>query len=36
MKAPDYYQPIMPYLIVKNAENFIEFLKAVSMLKLSW
>ena len=29
MKAPDYYQPIMPYLVVKDAERFIDFLKDV-------
>jgi len=29
MKAPDYYQPIMPYLSVKDAPKFIEFIKEV-------
>ncbi|RZK18578.1 MAG: VOC family protein [Pedobacter sp.] len=29
MKAPDYYQQIMPYLVVKDAEKFIDFLKEV-------
>ncbi|RDC56716.1 VOC family protein [Pedobacter chinensis] len=29
MKAPAYYQPIMPYLIVKDAAKFIDFLKEV-------
>jgi PhnB protein len=26
---PDYYLPIMPYLIVKDADGFIKFIKAV-------
>ena len=29
MSIPDYYHPIMPYLVVKDAEGFIEFIKAV-------
>ncbi|TCD12909.1 VOC family protein [Pedobacter frigidisoli] len=29
MKAPEYYQPIMPYLVVKDAAKFIEFIKEV-------
>ena len=29
MKAPDYYKPIMPYLVVKDADKFIDFLKEV-------
>ena len=29
MSVPGYYQPIMPYLVVKDADGFIEFIKAV-------
>ena len=29
MGVPDYYQPIMSYLVVKDADAFIVFLKAV-------
>ncbi|QIL39296.1 hypothetical protein G7074_08410 [Pedobacter sp. HDW13] len=29
MKAPDYYQPIMPYLCIKDASQFIDFIKTV-------
>lgn len=29
MKAPAYYQPIMPYLIVENATSFMAFVKEV-------
>jgi PhnB protein len=29
MSVPDYYQPIMPYLVVKEADEFIAFIKAV-------
>lgn len=29
MSVPDYYQPIMPYLVVENSNEFIEFIKAV-------
>jgi len=29
MKAPEYYQPIMPYLCVKDASQFIDFIKTV-------
>lgn len=29
MNVPDYYQPIMPYLVVKEADGFIEFIKSV-------
>jgi uncharacterized glyoxalase superfamily protein PhnB len=29
MKAPDYYQPIMPYLCIKDATKFIDFIKEV-------
>ena len=29
MSTPDYYQPIMPYLVLKDAEGFISFVKAV-------
>ncbi|HQZ96706.1 MAG TPA: hypothetical protein PLP21_10325 [Pyrinomonadaceae bacterium] len=29
MSVPDYYQPIMPYLVVEKADEFIEFIKAV-------
>ena len=29
MAVPDYYQPIMPYLVVKDADEFIAFIKAV-------
>jgi PhnB protein len=29
MTIPDYYQPIMPYLVLKDADGFIEFVKAV-------
>ena len=29
MAVPDYYQPIMPYLVVKDADGFIAFIKTV-------
>ncbi|MFL9484400.1 VOC family protein [Chitinophagaceae bacterium LWZ2-11] len=29
MQTPDYYLPIMPYLVIKNAKEFIVFLKKV-------
>lgn len=29
MKTPDYYLPIMPYLIIDKVADFIEFTKAV-------
>jgi PhnB protein len=29
MKIPDYYLPIMPYLIISKAADFIEFVKEV-------
>jgi len=29
MKTPDYYLPIMPYLIIDGANDFLDFLKAV-------
>ena len=29
MPVPNYYQPIMPYLVVKDADGFIAFIKAV-------
>lgn len=29
MSMPDYYQPIMPYLVLKDADGFVEFVKAV-------
>ena len=29
MKIPDYYLPIMPYLIINNAAGFVEFVKEV-------
>ncbi len=29
MSIPDYYQPIMPYLVLPDADGFIEFIKAV-------
>ena len=29
MSAPDYYQPIMPYIVLKNADEFIAFIKTV-------
>ena len=29
MKAPDYYQPIMPYLVLQDASEFMVFLKEV-------
>jgi PhnB protein len=29
MNVPDYYSPIMPYMVVKNADEFIAFIKAV-------
>ena len=29
MIVPDHYSPIMPYLVVKNAVGFIEFIKTV-------
>lgn len=29
MSVPDYYQPIMPYLVVENADEFVQFIKTV-------
>lgn len=29
MKTPDYYLPIMPYLIIDGANDFLDFLKTV-------
>ena len=29
MSIPEYYSPIMPYLVVSDAEAFIQFIKAV-------
>lgn len=29
MTLPEYYSPIMPYLVVSNADEFIEFIKTV-------
>ncbi len=29
MGVPDYYQPIMPYLVIEDAEQFIIFINAV-------
>ena len=29
MSVPDYYQPIMPYLVVTDADEFITFIKDV-------
>ncbi len=29
MKIPQHYNPIMPYLIVNNAKDFMSFMKAV-------
>lgn len=29
MAVPDYYQPIMPYLVMPDAEKFMAFIKAV-------
>jgi PhnB protein len=29
MEIPDYYLPVMPYLIINSAGNFIEFAKKV-------
>ena len=29
MKTPDYYLPIMPYLIIDNATAFIDYIKKV-------
>lgn len=29
MSIPDYYSPVMPYMVVKNADEFIAFIKAV-------
>ena len=29
MAVPDYYQPIMPYLVVKDADAFIKFIRTV-------
>ena len=29
MAVPDYYQPIMPYLVLPDADGLIEFIKAV-------
>ena len=29
MSIPDHYSPVMPYIVVSNAEAFIDFIKAV-------
>jgi uncharacterized glyoxalase superfamily protein PhnB len=29
MSIADYYSPVMPYMVVKDADGFIKFLKAV-------
>jgi PhnB protein len=29
MKIPDHYLPVMPYLILKDAQGFLDFAKAV-------
>lgn len=29
MSKPEHYSPVMPYLVVGDAESFIEFIKAV-------
>lgn len=29
MSMPDHYQPIMPYLVLQDADGFIAFIKAV-------
>jgi PhnB protein len=29
MTMPDYYQPIMPYLVLRDADGFVRFVKAV-------
>jgi len=29
MSTPDYYLPIMPYMVLENADDFIRFIKAV-------
>lgn len=29
MEMPDYYLPIMPYLIIEKSDEFIEFIKTV-------
>jgi PhnB protein len=29
MKLPTHYQPVMPYMVVKGADEFIEFLTSV-------
>ena len=29
MSAPDYYLPIMPYMVLENADGFIKFIQAV-------
>ena len=29
MSIPEYYSPVMPYMVVKGADEFIEFIKAV-------
>jgi PhnB protein len=29
MQHPEYYLPVMPYIIVNNAEDFISFIKTV-------
>ncbi|MBC7424710.1 MAG: VOC family protein, partial [Ferruginibacter sp.] len=29
MAIPDYYLPIMPYLIIDKVQEFIDFMKAV-------
>jgi len=29
MTMPDYYQPIMPYLVLREADGFVGFVKAV-------
>ncbi len=33
MQTPDYYLPVMPYLIMENVKEFIEFAKAVFSAK---
>src|ERR1035437_6343285 len=29
MSVPDYYQPLMPYVVLKDADGFIDFIKRV-------
>jgi PhnB protein len=29
MSTPDYYLPIMPYMVLENADGFMKFIKAV-------